>query len=126
MAFSTKFTLSKNALSQVVGLSTSQAVWRCIEQRFASVSRAHTIELRRQLQNLKKGNLSISNDLLKIKSIVDELSIIDHHVDASDQVTHILDGLLEECDHVVMNVATANLQDHVSVDYVRGLLLNME
>lgn len=111
---STKFTLSKNALSQVVGLSTLQAVWRCIEQRFASVSRSHTIELRRQLQNLKKGNLSISDYLLKIKSIVDELSITGHHVDASDQ------------DHVVMNVATANLQDHVSVDYVHGLLLNME
>lgn len=41
-------------------------------------------------------------------------------------MTHILDGLPEEYDPVVMNVAAANQTDHVSVAYVHGLLLNME
>ena len=47
-------------------------------------------------------------------------------MDESDQVTHILDGLPEEYDPVVMNVAAANLSDNVSVAFVHGLLLNME
>ncbi|RWR76373.1 putative polyprotein [Cinnamomum micranthum f. kanehirae] len=98
-------TLSEHVLSQVIGLRTSRAAWVAIEQRFASLSRAHTIELKRQLQNLQK---------------------VGHLVDESDQVTHILDGLPEEYDPVVMNVAAANQSDHVSVAYVHGLLLNME
>lgn len=49
-----------------------------------------------------------------------------HSIDESDQVTHILDGLLEEYDLVVINVATANLNDNVFVSYVYGLLLNIE
>lgn len=53
-------------LSQVVGLRNSRAVYTAIEQRFALLSRAHTIKLKRQLQNTKNGNLSISDYLLKI------------------------------------------------------------
>lgn len=101
-------TLSEHVLSQVVGLRTSRAVWTTIEQRFASLSRTHTIELKRQLQNLKKGNLSISDYMLKHKNIIDELSTIGHFINESDQVTHILDGIPEEYDLVVMNVAAAN------------------
>ena len=82
--------------------------------------------MKRQLQNTQKGNLSISDYLLKIKKVVDELSTVGHSVEECDQITHILDGLLEEYDPVVMNIVAANLSDHVSVAYVHGLLLNME
>ena len=47
-------------------------------------------------------------------------------LDESDQVTYILDGLLEEYDPMVMNMAATNLNDAVSVAYVHGLLLNMK
>lgn len=77
-------TLSKHVLSQVVGLHTFRAIWTAIEQRFVSLSLSHTIELRRQLQNIQKGNLSISDYLLKIKTIVDELSAVGQVVNESD------------------------------------------
>ncbi|KAJ8624154.1 hypothetical protein MRB53_032684 [Persea americana] len=117
-------TLSEHVLSQVVSLRTSHAVWTAIERHFASLYLVHTIELKRQLQSLQKGSLSITNYLLKHKITVDELSAIGHFVDESDQVTHILDGLLEEYDPVVINVTDQT--DHVSVAYVHGLLLIME
>lgn len=68
-------------LSQVVGLRTSRAVHVPIEQRFASLYRSHTIKLKRQLQNTKKGNLSMSDYLLKIKTIADELYAVGHFAD---------------------------------------------
>lgn len=110
----------------MVGFYTSRPVWIANEFQFASLSRVHTIELRRQLQNVQKGNLTICDYLLKIKIISDELSAMGHSIDESDQVTHILDGLPEEYDLVVINVATANLNDNVFVSYVYGLLLNIE
>lgn len=63
---------------------------------------------------------------MKIKTIVDELSAVGYSIDESDRVTHTLDGLPEEYDHVVMNVAAANLKDSVPIHYVNGFLLNME
>lgn len=47
---------------------------------------------------------------MKIKTIVDELFAIGHFVDESDWVTCILDGLPEEYDPTVMNVAIANFE----------------
>lgn len=46
--------------------------------------------------------------------------------DKSDQVTHILDGLLEEYDPVVMNVAAANQVAQIPIAYLHGFQLNME
>lgn len=68
---------------------TSWDVWTTIEQHFASLSSVYIIKLKRQLQNLPKGNLSITDYLLKHKTIVDELAVVGHLVDESDQVTHI-------------------------------------
>ena len=70
--------------------------------------------------NIQKGNLSIFDYLLKIKTIVDELSAVGHSAEECD------DGLPEEYDPVVMNIGATNLSDQVSVAYVHGQLLNME
>lgn len=51
-------TLSEHILAQVVGLRTSRGAWMAIEQRFVSISHTHTIELKQQIQNIQKGNLS--------------------------------------------------------------------
>ncbi|KAJ8621557.1 hypothetical protein MRB53_030086 [Persea americana] len=43
-----------------------------------------------------------------------------------DQVTHILNGLPEDYDPVVMNVAVANQAAQIPVAYLHGLVLDME
>ena len=77
--------------------------------------------MKRQLQNILKGNLSISDYLLRTKTVIDDLIAVGHFVEESDQINHILDGLSDEYDPVVMNVAAANLSDHVPIAYVHGL-----
>lgn len=64
----------------------------------ASVSWAHTVELKWQLQNLQKGNLSIFDYLLKIK-----LLLMNYWTLAIMWIS-----LPEEYDPVVINVAAAN------------------
>lgn len=93
-------TLSEHVLSQVVSLCASRDVWTAIEQCFASLSHAHIIKLKGQLQNLQKGNLSITDYLQNHKTIVDELCANGHFIDESDQVTHILDGPPKKYDHI--------------------------
>lgn len=54
-------TLSEGVLAHVVGHSTTKDVWTALELRFASLTRSHVIQLKTQLQAIKKGNMSIAD-----------------------------------------------------------------
>lgn len=106
------------------------------EQKVTSIVSQAYLDWNRQDQNLLSWiQVTFSEHVVsqvfglrssRNKTIVDELSVVGHFIDESDQVTHILDGLLEEYDPIVMNVAAANQTDHVLVACVHGLLLNMK
>jgi hypothetical protein len=48
-------TLSPTVLSMVIGHNSAQAVWKTLEHRFTSTSRANILNLKIELHNLKKG-----------------------------------------------------------------------
>uniref|UniRef100_A0A2N9HV06 Reverse transcriptase Ty1/copia-type domain-containing protein n=1 Tax=Fagus sylvatica TaxID=28930 RepID=A0A2N9HV06_FAGSY len=50
-------TLSPSVLSMVVGHNSAQEVWKTLEQRFTSTSRANVLNLKIELHNLKKSSL---------------------------------------------------------------------
>lgn len=56
-------TLSPQVFSLLVGITSSREVWSTLEQRFTSTSRANILNLKLELQSLKKGNDSINNFL---------------------------------------------------------------
>ncbi|KAJ8644451.1 hypothetical protein MRB53_006199 [Persea americana] len=60
------------------------------------------------------------------ETVINELTAIGHFVYELDQATHILDGLPEEYDPLVVNVAVANLSDNIFVTFVYDLLLNID
>jgi hypothetical protein len=53
-------TLSPSVLSMVVGHNSAQEVWKTLEHRFTSTSRANVLNLKIELHNLKKGTESVS------------------------------------------------------------------
>jgi hypothetical protein len=53
-------TLSSPVLAMVVGLSTSQEVWNKLEERFTCTARANVLNLKLELQSIKKGSDSVS------------------------------------------------------------------
>nr|DAD33031.1 TPA_asm: hypothetical protein HUJ06_011882 [Nelumbo nucifera] len=66
--------LTEHTLAQVVGCITSHQVWSLIETLYAPKSKARIMQLRFELNELKKRFLSMGAYLLKIKNIVDALS----------------------------------------------------
>ena len=65
--------LTDSVHTKVVVLSTSKDVWKALEKHFSSQSRPRLLQLKLQLQTIKKGAPSISGYLHKIKVIADHL-----------------------------------------------------
>lgn len=67
------------------------------------------MNLRFQLQTLKKGNLSIDEYALKMKSFVDVLRAAGHDLrDDDDVVMYLLGGLSSVYDVIVVNLTTSS------------------
>ncbi|TXG66785.1 hypothetical protein EZV62_008060 [Acer yangbiense] len=67
--------LTPSVLSTVALLSTSHAAWKSLEKRYASQSKTRILQLKNQLHNTKRGDLSISDFSDKITHIVDNLAL---------------------------------------------------
>ncbi|KAL5715567.1 RING-type E3 ubiquitin transferase [Ranunculus cassubicifolius] len=117
-------TISEDILPYVIGISTSRALWVTLENRLAALSRAHILQLKHRLQNVRKGNQSIALYLQQIKAITDGLAAAGSIVDDIDLVFHILNGLSSEFDSFSTSI---RLRDPpVTSDVLHSLLLSEE
>ncbi|KAK2651393.1 hypothetical protein Ddye_011249 [Dipteronia dyeriana] len=66
--------ISQEILPHLVGCTTSFQAWIVVEKFFSSKSRANLMQFKLQLQTLKKRGSSMTEYLLKKKSIIDALS----------------------------------------------------
>ena len=89
-------TLSSPVLAMVVGLSTSQEVWDKLEERFTCTAGANVLNLKLELQSIKKGNESMNSYLQRIKTVRDKLSAVGVHSDPEELLHVILKGLPKE------------------------------
>ena len=80
----------------VVGLSTSQEVWNKLEERFTCTARANVLNLKLELQSIKKGNESVNSYLERIKTVRDKLSTVWVQSDHEELLHVILKGLPKE------------------------------
>ncbi|KAL5769477.1 hypothetical protein ACOSP7_013631 [Xanthoceras sorbifolium] len=73
------------------------------------------LQLKQQLQTIKKGSMFISDYIMKIKAIEDALETAGHTITDADLVLSMLSGLGHEYDPMVVLVShqskTMNLQD---------------
>ncbi|CAA0834855.1 Unknown protein, partial [Striga hermonthica] len=118
------FSLSESILISVIGLNSSNEIWKALEASFSTRSKARTMHYRIQLQNLKKGNLNIKEYVNKIKVCCDTLAAGGHVITEQDQIMHILIGVSSEYDAVVVSV-NARVETLTLVD-VMALLLTYE
>jgi transposase InsO family protein len=89
-------TLSSPVLAMVVGLSTSLEVWNTLEERFTSTARANVLNLKMELQSVRKGNETITTYLQRVKTVSDKLSAVGVHTDHEELLHVILKGLPKE------------------------------
>ncbi|KAJ8628397.1 hypothetical protein MRB53_021704 [Persea americana] len=116
--------LTEGDCAQVVGLSTSYEVWHHLATTYASTSKARIMQLRLQLHQLKKGADTMSEFLLKAKSIADQLAIALKPIDDDDLVLYILGGLGSESGPFVTSITTR--EAHIRLSDLHGLLLSEE
>ncbi|KAL5758910.1 hypothetical protein ACOSP7_021521 [Xanthoceras sorbifolium] len=82
------------------------------------------MQLRSQLHQTKKGSLSISEYVLKIKTIADCFIAAVQPISDRDLLMNILEGLGNEFDAVVVNITS--MQSTISVQEAQFLLMSYE
>ncbi|KAL5805601.1 hypothetical protein ACOSQ4_028334 [Xanthoceras sorbifolium] len=117
-------TLTPSVLGQVTRCVTSCEVWRTLEEHYSQQSLAKIMQLRSQLHHTKKGSMTVSEYILKIRSIADCLVAAGQQVSDRDLLMNILEGLGSEFDAVVVNITS--LQSSISVREAQFLLMSYE
>ncbi|CAI8596383.1 unnamed protein product [Vicia faba] len=89
-------TISEFVLPRVLSCKHSYEVWDRIHKFFNAQMRARVRQLRVELKTTKKGNLSITEFVLRIKAIMSSLLAVGDSISEKDQIDSILNGLPEE------------------------------
>ncbi|GAU30708.1 hypothetical protein TSUD_39320 [Trifolium subterraneum] len=117
-------TISDSVLPRVLHCKHSHEVWDKIHKYFNSVLKSRIRQLRSELKNTKKLARSVSEYLLRIKSIINSLIAMGESISEQEQIDAILDGLSEEFNSFVMMVYSRF--DNPTVEDVEGLLMLQE
>lgn len=116
--------ISEAMLGHVLRCHFSAELRLLLDTLFATQSRARILQLRFQLQSLKKGSLTINDYVLKMKSLADGLTAAGQVFTDEDLILYILGGLGPEYDSVVINFTSRG--DRISLSEVQFLLQSQE
>lgn len=89
-------TLSTSALSYIIGSQSAKEMWDNLHERFARVTRTSIVQMKIDLQNIKKGHESIDQYLQRIKDSRDQLAAVGVIISNEDIVIVALRGLPSE------------------------------
>lgn len=99
--------LTESVLALTVGHDSAQAIWDCLQRRFAHCSVTNSATLQYQLLDLSKGSHLVADYLQHAKSLTDKLANIGRPVDHEDFITTVLRGRGPE--YLVLTTAIINM-----------------
>lgn len=94
-------TISGSLLSSFTGVRTSADVWTIANWMFAVVTGAKLSRLRHELHSVRKGTLTVKEDLSKIQNLCALIEASGHQISETNRVGVILAGLSFDIDVVV-------------------------
>lgn len=112
--------ISEQMLGHVSRCTHSFQIWKTFEDLFQSQSKARAMNLRFQLQIMKRGSLSIDAYFLQMRSVADGLISAGHNLSDDNLVLYILGGLGNEYDAVVVTLTSRG--DISSLTEVQSIL----
>lgn len=115
-----------NVLIMMISCETSQELWNRLAKIFMSQSKARFMPLMMQIQNTKKGSLSISDYFNKMKKIFDSLAIAGNALSSNELIMHILAGLDDSYESLVTNILTRLEKEKITAEELLSLLLSHE
>ncbi|KAI4370952.1 hypothetical protein MLD38_019238 [Melastoma candidum] len=116
--------LTAEPLSQVVYCKTTNEVWETLKNRYESTSTTRIINLRNQMQHLRKDGRTMQQYLNSLKALSDQQGAVGEPIKYRDYIWYMLEGLPAEYDSVV--TAVYSRADQPSVEDVQILLLSFE
>uniref|UniRef100_A0A2N9G004 Reverse transcriptase Ty1/copia-type domain-containing protein n=1 Tax=Fagus sylvatica TaxID=28930 RepID=A0A2N9G004_FAGSY len=119
-----QFIINEDVLAMVVGTTTAQEVWNRLEEKFTCTARANVLNLKLELQGIKKGNDSINSYLQRIKNTRDKLSAVGVLVDNEELLHMVLKGLPKEFASFASAIRTRD--DTISFEKLSVLLQTEE
>ncbi|KAK0607846.1 hypothetical protein LWI29_021486 [Acer saccharum] len=114
----------KELLPQLVGCTTACEAWYTVERLFTSQSRANVMQLKLQLQTLKKSGSTMTEYLIKKKSIMDSLAYSGYILSEDDKIMYILGRLRAEYDSFVIPITS--MSNTYSIPKITALLMTHE
>ena len=97
---------------------------KTLELYFATQVRAKVTQFKTQLHNTKKGDLSITDYLLKIRNVVDLLTLVGHKSSIKDHIDAIFEGLPQ--DYETFTIYVNSRLDSYTVEEIEAFLLAQE
>lgn len=85
---------------------TAKTLWDAIEAQYANTSRSHVMSIKNQIQHCTKGEKSITDYLFSVKSLADELTVIDRKISDDDLTLYVLNGLGSEYRDIAASIRT--------------------
>ncbi|KAL0903685.1 hypothetical protein M5K25_028083 [Dendrobium thyrsiflorum] len=85
--------ITPSILPYVLSLTHCAKIWATLAHRLQASTRSRLIQIKKELHHLSKGDQSMSQYLLTVKSKVDALSAAGSSLDPEDVILYILNGL---------------------------------
>ncbi|KAM0059747.1 putative RNA-directed DNA polymerase [Helianthus debilis subsp. tardiflorus] len=108
----------------IASASTAKEAWNRLTTAYASSSRSRIISLKSKLAKNPKGNRSIVEFLNDMRSIADELALVQSPVNEEDLLVHILSQLGEE--YSQLNAALKARQHSITYPELFDMLVDHE
>ncbi|CAN6294032.1 unnamed protein product [Urochloa humidicola] len=99
-------TMSRDVLAQVATATTAAGLWKAVEEVFSSTRRARSVNTRIALATTKKGNMTATDYIAKMKSFADEMAIAGKPLGDEEFTSFVLTGLGPHYNPLVTSVVT--------------------
>lgn len=88
-------------LYSIYAVDSAPATWAILKRYFVNTTTAREMQIKYQLQSLKKGDLFIDAYMGKIKELADSLQAIDHVLADFELLIYALNGLPQSYESIV-------------------------
>jgi hypothetical protein len=101
-------TLSPSTISLVMGQTSASGIWKILGNRYTFVSRSNIVNLKWELNSIKKNSDSVTDYLHKIKEVRNKLVSVGIHIDDEEILHIVLQGLPSEFHSFTSAMLTKN------------------
>lgn len=116
--------VSPGVLPHLIGMDSSAQIWNAIVTLYGSKTTSRLMSYRRALHAQRKGDLSMKDFLVKIKTYCDSLASCGEIISDHEHITAILNGLPPEYESVITIVTSSQVP--YTLQGVTTILLDAE